>query len=105
MSIITRNHELCKLQHTNCARNYNTVPLVMPHVITGQHQWSNYQTQHPIKGPHYMIWVQTEHIYGFPIDNYVNQIYHYFSRSMIHRMTQNSKVKMHRRVNPSVLIV
>ena len=39
-----------------------------------------------------MIWVQTEHIYGFPIDNYVNQIYHYFSRSMIHRMTQNSKV-------------
>ena len=33
MSIITRNHELCKLQHTNCARNYNTVPLVMPLLV------------------------------------------------------------------------
>ena len=34
MSIITRNHELCTTTHrNNSARNYNTVPLVMPLLV------------------------------------------------------------------------
>ena len=33
-----------------------------------------------------MIWVQTEHIYGFPIDNYVNQIIWVQTHSVISRI-------------------